>query len=129
MRILLVESQINVRFAVQVLLNQQANLQVVGEAADGSQAVQLAEQLKPDLVVMDIAIPGLDGFEAARQIKSRQLTRYVVLLTTQSDSDTRARAAEVAADAFVDKSAGSEILLATIREAYAKLFPNEMRSD
>jgi DNA-binding NarL/FixJ family response regulator len=121
MRILLVENQPQVRFAVQTLLQQQEDIEIAGEAVDGLQAIQMAEKLNPDVVLMDIAIPGMDGFETARLLKARCLTRFIVVLTTQSDAATRARTAEAGVDAFVDKAEGSGILLASLREVYHKL--------
>jgi DNA-binding NarL/FixJ family response regulator len=87
-RVLLAEDQPIVRAGFRALLDAEAHLQVVGEAADGSEAVALARKLRPDLVLMDIRMPELDGLEATRQITADQTlnkTRVLVLTTFELD--------------------------------------------
>ena len=84
-RILLADDHTVMRSGLRLLLERQPNLEVVGEAADGREAVELAEEKKPDVVVMDIAMPRLNGVEAARQIVSRSPQTAVAILSMHSD--------------------------------------------
>jgi len=85
-RVLVADDHTIVREGVRLLLEAQPEIEVVGEAADGHQAVALACQLKPDVVVMDIGMPGLSGLEATRTIKQRCPEVHVLALTMH-DSD------------------------------------------
>ena len=115
-KILIADDLARVRQDLRTVLQLTEDLEVVGEAANGLEAVQLAEELRPDVVLMDLEMPGLDGFEAARQIKDRHLAQRVVVLTIHGHNEARERAARVGVDAFVEKGAGVETLLATIRQ-------------
>src|ERR1041385_2027434 len=84
-RILLADDHTVMRSGLRLLLERQPNLEVVGEAADGREAGELAEEKKPDVVVMDIAMPRLNGVEAARQIVSRSPQTAVAILSMHRD--------------------------------------------
>jgi DNA-binding NarL/FixJ family response regulator len=114
-RILVVDDLARVREGLRTVLELEEDLEVVGEAADGFEAVQLAERLSPDIVLMDLEMPGLDGFEATWQIKHRDLARGVVVLTIHSDIHSRQRAAGMGADVFVEKGTPPEELIEAIR--------------
>jgi DNA-binding NarL/FixJ family response regulator len=116
-RILVVDDLARVREGLRTVLELEEDLEVVGEAADGFEAVQLAERLSPDIVLMDLEMPGLDGFEATWQIKHRDLARGVVVLTIHSDIHSRQRAASMGADVFVEKGTPPEELIEAIRRA------------
>ena len=116
-RVLIVDDLARVRRGLRTILQLADGLEVVGEAANGREAVQMAEQLNPDVVVMDLEMPELDGFEATRQIKRRHLARAVVVLTIHGHDDARERAARAGADAFVEKATAVESLIETIRQA------------
>ena len=93
-RILLADDHTVMRSGLRLLLERQPNLLVVGEAADGRQAVELAASEKPDVVVMDIAMPHLNGVEAARQIVNRAPQTAVVILSMHSDESYVIRSLE-----------------------------------
>jgi DNA-binding NarL/FixJ family response regulator len=101
------------------LLQLAEDLEIVGEAANGLEAVQMAEQLRPDIVIMDLKMPGMDGFEATRQIKDRHLARGVIALTLYGNQHSRERAESAGVDAFIEKGAAIETLLEAIREVWS----------
>ncbi len=109
-RVLIADDMRQVRQDLRALLELIAEIEVVGAAANGQQAVELAEQLCPDVIVMDLAMPGMDGFAATREIKKRALARRVVILSVHGDAETIERARDVGADAIVLKGAPFEIL-------------------
>jgi DNA-binding NarL/FixJ family response regulator len=114
LRILLVDDHPVVRDGLRALLESSGGMTVVGEAGDGATAVALAVELRPDVVIMDLAMPGVDGVEATRGIKSAVPTSAVLVLT-MSDSDA-SLAASVAAGAsgYALKGApGQDLLRAT----------------
>jgi response regulator NasT len=97
----------------------EAGFDVVGEAADGEEAVKLAKELEPDLVVMDVKMPGMDGITAAEQI-ARDRIAPVVMLTAFSQADLVDRAAEAGAMAYVVKPFTSADLLPAIEIALSR---------
>lgn len=101
-------------------LEEDADLSIVGQAMDGEQAVLLAQELRPDLVLMDISMPRLNGLEATRQIKSRQPNTKVVIVTTHDEEPYRKAAAESDADSFLCKKTLRTTLLPTIRQVMAE---------
>jgi DNA-binding NarL/FixJ family response regulator len=115
-KLLIVDDQERVRQDLRTALQLMQGLEVVGEAADGFEAVQQAEVLGPDVVLMDLKMPGMDGFEAARQIKARRLARGVVALTIYGDDLAREQAIRVGMDAFVEKGTPIQTLAETIRK-------------
>jgi len=90
---------------------------VIGEAADGATAVELARQLNPDVVLMDVEMPGMDGITATAAIRAATLRARVVILSLYDDALTQARANAAGAVAFVAKHCMEEPLLAAIRRA------------
>ncbi|WP_423918794.1 response regulator [Frigoribacterium sp. 2-23] len=108
-----------VRHGVAALLDAEGDFDVVGEAADGVEAVALAARLAPDLVIMDLRMPGLDGVEATQRIlEARPSTRVVVLTTYESD-ESILRAIEVGASGYLLKAAPQDELLAGLRSVVA----------
>ena len=100
--------------ALEAILDSEARLQVVGRATDGREAVERARELRPDVVLLDISMPVMDGFEATRQIRASGSTARIVVLT---GSDSRAdvvRAQNAGADAFVAKARITSDLLDAI---------------
>jgi len=117
--ILVVDDHTLVRQGVRTLLEGEQGLVVVGEAADGREAVALAERLRPDVVLMDVAMPGLNGVEATRQILASAPGTCVLMLSAHSDEEYVARAMELGAAGYVLKQSAFADLAETIRRAWA----------
>lgn len=96
---------------------------VVGEAADGDEAVELAGELHPDVVLMDVTMPVLDGVEATRRIRQRLPDVRVVMLTMHADDATMARAIRVGADGYLVKDCSIEEIADTLRLVTAGEIP------
>lgn len=103
-RVLIVDDQPAVRFGLRMQIALVPGLTVVGEACNGEEAIRLARSLQPDLVLMDVKMPVLDGLAATKQLLEQQPDCVVVILTIQDDCETRERARAAGADAFVAKS-------------------------
>jgi CheY-like chemotaxis protein/two-component sensor histidine kinase len=114
-RVLLADDHAVVRRGMAALIEAQPDMQVVGEAGDGQEAVSLARQLAPDIVVMDVNMPVMDGVEATRIIVSELPPVRVVGLSVHTKADMESRMREAGAAAYVDKSGPAEELLAAIR--------------
>lgn len=107
-----------VRDGLRFLLEAQHDIQVVGDAADGREAVRRAVQLHPNVVIMDIAMPGLNGIEAAQQIRQADPSIQVIILSMYSTLEHVSRALEAGVRGYLLKeSAGSEVVRA-VREAH-----------
>jgi DNA-binding NarL/FixJ family response regulator len=116
-RVLIAEDQAIVRAGFRALLTAEPDLEVAGEASDGHEAVQLARELQPDLVLMDIRMPGLDGLEATRQITADRTlndTRVLVLTTFELDEYVFG-ALRAGASGFLLKGGEPDELLSAIR--------------
>ena len=117
--VLLADDHQVVRDGLKTLLEAQADLRVVGSVADGREAVASAAQLKPDVVVMDISMPDMNGVEAARRIHAARAETRIVMLSMHSDAEHVYRALEAGATGYLLKnSAGSE-LVAAVRAVHA----------
>jgi DNA-binding NarL/FixJ family response regulator len=114
-KILLVDDQHSVRQGLTMRLALEPDVRVVGEAGDGRQALDLVEKLAPDVVIMDVIMPDLDGIAATSILLERFPELKVVILSLHADARTRRRAAEAGAVDFIEKRAGVEELLAAIR--------------
>lgn len=122
-RILLADDHKLMRSGLKVLIEQQEELQVVGEASDGREAVALVKLLKPDVVVMDIGMPNLNGIEAARQIGETHPEAAVVMLSMHSDESYVLRALKAGAKGYLLKdSAESDLIRAVQAVAAGKSF-------
>ena len=113
-RILLADDHVIMRSGLRLLLERQPNLQVVGEAADGQEAVRLAAAEKPEVVIMDIAMPHLNGVEATRQIVTRDPETAVVILSMHSDESYVLRSLKAGARAYLLKDSAEADLIAAI---------------
>lgn len=117
-RILLVDDHTILRDGLRALLESEPDLKVIGEAEDGRQAVTLACQQEPDVVLMDISMPLLNGLEATRQIK-RQCPNVKVLILSMYDNEEYIRQAlEAGAMGYILKDAAARELIGAIRDVY-----------
>jgi len=114
-RILLADDHTVMRNGLRLLLERQSHLQVVGEAADGRLAVALSESANPDVVIMDIGMPNLNGIEATRQIVNRNPRTAVAILSMHSDESYVIRALKAGARAYLLKDSAEADLLAAVR--------------
>jgi len=114
-RIVLADDHTVMRNGLRLLLERQPNLRVVGEAADGRQAVALSESANPDVVIMDIGMPNLNGIEAARQIVNRNPRTAIAILSMHSDESYVIRALKAGARAYLLKDSAEADLLAAVR--------------
>jgi len=115
-RVLLVDDFAPWRREVCSLLKGQTELQIFGEVGDGFEAVQKAQELKPDLILLDIGLPNLDGLEAARRIRRVAPDTKIVFLTQNNDKDVVRAALSTGAQGYVLKAdAGAELLTAVAR--------------
>jgi DNA-binding NarL/FixJ family response regulator len=114
-RLLVVDDRLTVRTGLRIWLALEPDLEVVGEASDGSEAISLTQTLRPDVVLMDVEMPGMDGISATAALRQVVPQSAVVILTLYDDAATRTRAQEAGAAAFVAKHRMEETLLAEIR--------------
>lgn len=119
-RILLVDDNVEFLQSAAGYLAAQPDLRVIGRAQSGQAALEQAAALRPDLVLMDIALPGLNGLEAARQIKAWPKPPRIIILTLHDNPEYRRAAASVQADGFVAKSDFGVQLLPVIRALFAR---------
>jgi DNA-binding NarL/FixJ family response regulator len=117
-RILLTDDHTLFRQGIKTLLSAEADLDIVGEAANGAEAVEKTNELRPDLVLMDIGMPGLSSFEATRQIKKARPDTKVLFLTMYDDEDYLVQCMEVGASGYVLKDSPAPQLLAALRDVY-----------
>jgi DNA-binding NarL/FixJ family response regulator len=119
-RVALVDDQQLFRAGIRMLVSSQADLEFVGEAGNGRDGVELAKSAAPDVVLMDIRMPVLDGIAATEEIVARSSTPpKIVVLTTFDLDESAARAIKAGASGFVLKDADPEFLLAAIRTVHA----------
>ena len=118
-RIVIADDQALVRGGLRMILDAQSDLEVVGEAVDGREALQQARELSPDLVLMDVRMPELDGLDATRRLLDRDPTPKVIVLTTFDLDDYVYEAIRAGASGFLLKSAPPQQLIAGIRTVMA----------
>ncbi|MBU2662463.1 response regulator transcription factor [Actinoplanes bogorensis] len=118
-RVLVADDQPVIRAGLRIMLNAQPDIDVVGEAADGDAAVRLARQLRPDVCLFDIRMPGPDGVEATRQLAGPGVTDplAVVVITTFDLDEYVHGALRAGARGFLLKDAGPELLVQAVRAA------------
>lgn len=117
-RVLIADDHGIVRKGIRALLATETDIVVVGEAEDGRQAVTEAERLRPDIILMDLVMPEVDGIEAIRQIKSRQLEVRILVLTSFAADDKVFPAIKAGALGYLLKDSGPEELVRAIHQVY-----------
>lgn len=119
LRVLVVDDHEVVRLGLRTLLSQQSDIDVVGEAATVSEALSQAASLAPDVVLLDVRLPGGSGVEACQQIKSSQPQTRIVMLTSYSGDEALFDAIAAGADGYVLKQIGSQELVDAVRRVGA----------
>lgn len=114
-RVLLADDQALVRHGFGMILRSEPDIEVVAEAGDGAEAVTLAAERRPDVVLMDVRMPGLDGIEATRRVVVDETSPRVLVLTTFDTDEIVLGALRAGASGFLLKDAGGDQLVAAIR--------------
>ena len=117
-RILLADDHTLFRQGIKTLVTSEPDLEVVGEAANGNEAIDKATELRPDVVLMDIGMPGPSSFETTRQIKRDRPETKVLFLTMYDDEDYLVESMEVGGNGYVLKDSPATELLSAVRETY-----------
>jgi CheY-like chemotaxis protein len=116
-RILIADDFPTILELVKNILNAHPGFEVVGEARDGQHAVALAEALKPDVIVLNVTMPMMSGFEAARRIRNRFADCAIVILSSHKDDQFIAEARKAGAKGYIEKSNADEQLVRAIESA------------
>ena len=120
LRILLADDHVTVRQGLKMLIESQGDMTVVSEASDGTAAVEQARALRPDVVVMDISMPGMNGLVATRTLKSLQPDSIIVILTRHGDDAYLQELLRAGADGYVLKQSAASELVQAIRATAAR---------
>ena len=115
--ILLADDHAIVRRGIAALIESEPDMEIVAQAKDGEEAIALTEQTRPNVVVMDIAMPVMNGLEATKRIVNRFPETRVVVLSTYNDSESISKVTDSGAFGFVPKVSASSELVGSIREA------------
>jgi len=113
-RVLVVDDYEPFRRFVCSTLKQRSDLQVIGEASDGLEAVRKAEEMQPDLILLDLGLPGLNGLEAARRIRKLSPESKILFVTQESSADVMQEALSLGALGYVVKAYAGRDLLAAV---------------
>ncbi|HEX9331681.1 MAG TPA: response regulator transcription factor [Anaerolineales bacterium] len=114
-RVLIAEDHLMVRAGIRALLEKAGDIHVMGEASNGQEAVEMTEQLKPDVLIMDIMMPRLNGIQSAERIREMKLPTQILLLSMYSDEGFVHQALECGVKGYVLKSSVSDELLWAVR--------------
>ena len=117
-KVLLAEDHTIVRKGLRSLLDEEINIKVVGEAGDGREAMKKAEALQPDVVLMDIAMPGMNGLEATRQLKKRFPEMKIIILTMHANEEYVLETLRAGASGYLVKKAAPADLIEAIQAVY-----------
>lgn len=126
-RILVVDDHAIMRDGIRALLNLHDDIEVIGEASEGKEAVEKAQELMPDVVIMDIAMPGMDGLEATRRIRKKSPKMKVLVLTQHDNKEYILSVIKAGASGYVPKRAlGSELVSAirAVQQGDSFLYPS-----
>ena len=117
-RVVLADDHAVLRAGLRALLSLEADMEVVGEAGNGREAMELAQSLIPDVIVMDISMPEVDGLAAARGIHEMELPCHIVILTVHAEEDYLFQTLQMGASGYVLKSSADRELMDAIRAAH-----------
>lgn len=115
--VLIADDQPVILAGLQTMLDTETDIRVLGVAGDGLAAVAMAAELRPDVVLMDIRMPGIDGIEAARRIVDAQTAGAVLMITTFDDEEYLLDSVRAGASGFLLKNAGADLLATAVRSA------------
>ncbi|MCL4265594.1 MAG: response regulator transcription factor [Anaerolineae bacterium] len=118
-RILVVDDHAIVRQSIVAMLAREPDMQVVGTAVDGREAIQLAQSTQPDVIVMDVSMPRLDGIRAAGEINALGLAAHIIMLSMHHNNVLVQQARKSGASAYILKQQANSHLIPTIRAAHA----------
>jgi DNA-binding NarL/FixJ family response regulator len=118
-RVLIVDDHAVVRTGLRVFLDLQPDIEVVGEAADGSEGVAMARRLEPDVILMDLLMPNMDGITAIGRVKAERPETEIVTMTSFIEEDKVTAALEAGASGYVLTDAEAEEVAAAVRAAFA----------
>jgi DNA-binding NarL/FixJ family response regulator len=119
-RVLVVDDFLPFREFIRSILEKKTGLQVIGEVSDGLEAVQKAEELKPDLILLDIGLPTLNGIEAARRIRKLAPESKIIFLSQESSADVVQEALNLGAWGYVFKARAASDLLVAVEAAISE---------
>jgi two-component system response regulator NreC len=117
-RVLLADDHAVLRAGLKALLDLEPDMEVVGEAANGREAVEQAQRLRPDVIVMDISMPEMDGLTAAKAIHEMEIPSHIVILTVHAEEAYLFQTLQVGASGYVLKSSADRELMDAIRAAH-----------
>ena len=126
-KVLLIEDHAMVRMGLQVCLSQSDKVELIGEAEDGLKGINMAKRLVPDVILMDIGLPYVDGIEATRRLKEEHLNSKILIFTSRDSEDDIFSAFKAGADGYIMKGASQEQTISAIcavNDGVAWLDPN-----
>lgn len=118
--LVIADDNVMVLSQMQALLDMEADLKVVGGAKNGVELIQLVEKFRPDVVLMDLKMPHMDGFEAAQELKANYPDVHIVFLTMYDNERYKDKALELGADAYLVKGLPIQEVLDTIKDSVKK---------
>ena len=127
--ILIVDDNAQLRVFLREIVHEAADLHVVGEAADGAEAMRLAQELRPDIMLLDLIMPGVNGLEVLQWIKAERPEIKAIIVTVHDEDAYRQAAEAGGADAFLLKKTLGTVLVPTIQRLRGSLTPPRASQD
>ena len=119
-KVLLVEDHIMARMGTAIFIQNTEGLELIGQAEDGLQAVTMASELNPDVILMDIGLPKIDGIEASKRIKEKGINSSILMLTSRDNEEDVYAALQAGADGYIMKGCNLDSLLSAIKSVSQK---------